>query len=410
MKEQPEKRPNIRKLGNDLLGAESVTPAEKALIERAMRHIKRKEDPFDLGESAEFKVVEEAGRNVDEPVIEIPVTPLETPAAPPIPRRLISEKGSENTGTALTLPPNQAALLRVVRQITVASSASLSESGDELRGLVLSDPDIVRQLTRIAALHPDLFPYDPSLKIDSSLGSIRKNYQRTLEFFNEDQKTEQYLLSVSESVAARVEEDQAVLRNIEGNEQISKIEVLLRILIEDGSLSNITTESYQQIKQSQEVFFQLSDIVHDNRNKYLMDLTTEERESVIAIGQRLNLVRRLIEFNPDDERIKGDKKIEHKDRDTDFSSRMAELRIMGQVIEVLLSSQTGPVNKVFINKLVQGYNAARDLILDQYPDKTSTIRAQVGYVVGMSRSDRWVEVLNVEALPKSEQISFTNPD
>lgn len=407
MKEQPEKRPNIRKLGNDLLGAESVTPAEKALIERAMRHIKQ--DPFDLGESAEFEVVEEAGRNVDEPVKEIPVTPLETPAAPPIPRRLISEKGSENTGTALTLPPNKAALLRVVRQITVASSASLSESGDELRGLVLSDPDIVRQLTRIAALNPDLFPYDPSLKIDSSLGSIRKNYQRTLEFFNEDQKTEQYLLSVSESVAARVEEDQAVLRNIEGNEQISKIEVLLRILIEDGSLSNITTESYQQIKQSQEVFFQLSDIVHDNRNKYLMDLTTEERESVIAMGQRLNLVRRLIEFNPDDERIKGDKKIEHKDRDTDFSSRMAELRIMGQVIEVL-SLQTGPKNRAFITSLVEGYIKARDLILDQYPDKTGTIRAQVGYVVGINRSDRWVEVLNVEALPKSEQISFTNPD
>jgi len=201
--------------------------------------------------------------------------------------------------------------------------------------VLMQHPEAVQSVVALAYAHPDLIEVNREPVPSTDLDEIRKSFPNVVNFFENDATQE--LLAGAPLIQARVAEERQLfsLLPAEVTAGIKDIELVMRILIENGSNRSQTAEDYYAVISAHKLYGDMATRLEDSGEDKFMD-SQEITNFYGVVGQRLLRTVRLFETNV--EGVDLDYKTRHAVRETDYRGVVAQIATLMRVATALVST------------------------------------------------------------------------
>lgn len=191
------------------------------------------------------------------------------------------------TGQLVAIPDSQKIMIIAAPGLVAAGASLLYPKA--VAGLLERNPGAVKQMLDAARVFPGLF-LDRKEQPSTRLEDIRRNYPDIIAFLTEKKTKE--LLNQHPLVQARVDEDRELLSGVSGGHQIQTSELLLRTLVANTTIRDLSPQTFSGIIASHRLYVSCLELfeIRENYPQVSGDL-----DKFIAAGQRLGALVRLMD-------------------------------------------------------------------------------------------------------------------
>lgn len=264
---------------------------------------------------------------------------------------------------------NQGRMLFALMSIRGNQRRALLTRFQDTADMIRENPGVVADLAPVAYQHPEYFREGAAPR--SGLTDIRRDYPAIIDLFTDGRLAS--VLTRFPHVSDRLREERRLLNAfLPGNTAIKDVEVVLRILIDDGSIRSVQPDSYQDIVHSHNLFGALSAIVDGPESEVGLD---ETNQFIREIGQRLLRNRRLFELQPVSS---ADSHYRKGLGERDFQGRIAEIRLF-QAAALACAASWGEEDKERAGRFKAAINFMIEEIGTKYPNR----RRELGELFGV---------------------------
>ena len=242
---------------------------------------------------------------------------------------------SEINPNALVVTEQRSLPVRVVPATRLLFAVATRNFPSMSLDVLVQHPEAVQSVVALAYAHPDLIEVNREPVPSTDLDEIRKSFPNVVNFFENDATQE--LLAGAPLIQARVAEERQLfsLLPAEVTAGIKDIELVMRILIENGSNRSQTAEDYYAVISAHKLYGDMATRLEDSGEDKFMD-SQEITNFYGVVGQRLLRTVRLFETNV--EGVDLDYKTRHAVRETDYRGVVAQIATLMRVATALVST------------------------------------------------------------------------
>lgn len=278
------------------------------------------------------------------------------------------------------------------------TTGSVAQTRRRFLELVNENPTAIRTAIAAVYYHPEIFsPEEPQTV---NLAKLRETFPTVISIVSEEALTQ--ALRDNPRMLARVAEEKAILEEAGENEDIKGIELVLKLLWEDGTASSLTSEDYQNVISSQAAY---QEIIKVNQGALKpSSLPINESTSLVELAQNILKSRRLFELQAD--RVDSEYKLDPATRSADYQGKLSQLRLISLLVGSLRTvsadnAQVPHLRATFLHLMAQTQY--------DHPDRFRELQREFN-IPDVGKMSRWLELPEEPTLTQGERISFLNAE
>lgn len=263
--------------------------------------------------------------------------------------------------------------------------------------LVSRHPEAITSAITLAYERPYLIDDDPRMKLGTDLEEIKASYPTVISYLGDPLIFDDVLLGHA-NVKSRLEEERLLLKSLPEVGRILDIELVLKMMIEDGLYRTPTIEDYRNVRSSQQLFGSIVDALSPDN----VVLETEERDKLTEIGQRLLITSRLFDAKTF-EINSGSSKLKENQED-DFNSLLAQMAMISRLIRTL-EGHNDSDSKEQLGNLKRDLANTFEATQNRHPNRRAELHKRYANFTGIS-DQGWVVHPGGPEFTKAEEIDF----